>query len=75
MTGNTHGAASWSRNLSRPVEVVTPVLDICPRDRREAWTLDNDGKYNQLQPDGATEGPAARGTHESLMELARRRAD
>jgi polyphosphate kinase len=87
------GSADWMyRNLSRRVEVVTPifaqdaklklwkVLDICLRDRRQAWVLGptqdgNDGKYTQLQPDGATEGPEAHGTHQTLMELAQRRAE
>ncbi len=82
------GSADWMyRNLSKRVEVVTPVvdgkakarlwevLDICLRDRRQAWTLGEDGKYSRLYPDGATEGPGARGTHESLMELARRRSE
>ncbi len=82
------GSADWMyRNLSRRVEVVTPifaqdaklklwkVLDICLRDRRQAWVLGNDGTYTQLQPDGATEGPEAHGTHQILMELAERRAE
>ncbi len=79
------GSADWMfRNLSKRVEVVTPVLareekkklwevlDICLRDRRQAWVLGVDGAYSQLQPDGATEGPEALGTHAALMELARR---
>jgi len=28
------------------------ILDICLRDRRQAWVLDRDGIYSQLQPDG-----------------------
>ncbi len=77
------GSADWMyRNLSRRVEVVTPifaqaakhklwnVLDICLRDRRQAWVLGDDGRYTQLQPEGATAGPEARGTHETLMDLA-----
>jgi polyphosphate kinase len=79
------GSADWMhRNLSKRVEVVTPVLnadakarlwevlDICLRDRREAWVLDEEGRYSQLHPDGAND---ARGTHEALMELARRRCE
>lgn len=82
------GSADWMyRNLSKRVEVVTPVvdgkakarlwevLDICLRDRRQAWTLSEDGKYSRLYPEGATEGPEACGTHEALMELARRRCE
>jgi polyphosphate kinase len=79
------GSADWMfRNLSKRVEVVTPifdrgatgklweVLDICLRDRRQAWLLDENGKYSQLHPDGAREGPEAVGTHETLMERERR---
>jgi polyphosphate kinase len=78
------GSADWMfRNLSKRVEVVTPVLaaeskaklwealDICLRDRREAWVLGEDGSYSQLRPDGA-KGPEAFGTHATLMEMARR---
>jgi len=75
------------RNLSKRVEVVTPIfaeeakeklwkiLDICLRDRRQAWVLNEDGKYSQLQCDGSTDGPEALGTHETLMELARCKAE
>ena len=82
------GSADWMyRNLSKRVEVVTPildedakmrlwgVLDICLRDQRQAWVLGEDGKYSQLRPAGSGEGPEARGTHETLMELARRRCE
>jgi polyphosphate kinase len=74
------------RNLSRRVEVVTPVtapgpkqrlweiLDICLRDRRQAWVLNSDGSYAQLCSEGAGEGPEAVGTHLTLMELTRRRS-
>ena len=81
------GSADWMyRNLSQRVEVVTPVyakeakaelwtvLDICLRDRRQAWVLGEDGKYTKLQPDGANEGPEANGTHRTLMEMALHRA-
>ena len=63
------GSADWMfRNLSKRVEVVTPVfareakqklwevLDICLRDQREAWVLGENGMYSQLQPPGATDG-------------------
>lgn len=75
------------RNLSKRVEVVTPVLDtaaksrlweildVCLRDCRQAWVLDENGRYTQLRPGGANDGAEARGTHETLMELARRRAE
>jgi polyphosphate kinase len=81
------GSADWMfRNLSKRVEVVTPVLDadakarlwevldICLRDRRQAWVLSEDGTYTQLCPDEGTDGPQACGTHAALMELARKRA-
>jgi polyphosphate kinase len=75
------------RNLSKRVEVVTPILakeakerlweilDICLRDGRQAWALSEDGKYSQLRPDGPDNGPETLGTHETLMELARRRSE
>jgi polyphosphate kinase len=69
------GSADWMyRNLSKRVEVVTPILaeeakerlwkilDICLHDGRRAWVLDEAGKYTQL----CSEGP---GTHEILMGL------
>jgi polyphosphate kinase len=82
------GSADWMyRNLSKRVEVVTPVfdaaakarlwevLDISLRDQRQAWVLGDDGKYTQLRPDADADGPEGRGTHAALMELARRRAE
>jgi polyphosphate kinase len=82
------GSADWMfRNVSKRVEVVAPVLahglrrrlweilDICLRDRRQAWVLDHEGAYSQLHADGATSGPEALGTHETLMELTRRRCN
>jgi polyphosphate kinase len=82
------GSADWMfRNLSKRVEVIAPILDgearcqlwkildICLRDRRQAWVLAQNGAYTQLHPDGPGEGPEARGSHETLMELARRRSE
>jgi polyphosphate kinase len=82
------GSADWMfRNLSKRVEVVTPVwseplkqrlwevLDICLRDRRQAWVLESDGKYVQLHPDAGAIGPEAAGTHQTLMDLAFARAN
>jgi polyphosphate kinase len=59
------GSADWMfRNLSKRIEVVTPmraplakqklweILDICLRDRRQAWSLDAEGRYTQLHPEG-----------------------
>ena len=73
------------RNLSRRIEVATPVLaekpkqrlweflDICLRDHRQAWALNSDGTYTQLHPhDGDNpDGPETLGTHQALMNLAR----
>jgi polyphosphate kinase len=82
------GSADWMyRNLSKRVEVVTPVmarepkerlwevLDTCLKDRRQAWVLGEDGKYTQLRPEGDGNGPETLGTHETLMEMARRRSE
>jgi polyphosphate kinase len=76
------GSADWMfRNLSRRVEVVTPVtsrapkeklwefLDISLRDRRQAWILNSDGSYSQLRPEGPADGPETIGTHEAMMKL------
>jgi polyphosphate kinase len=81
------GSADWMfRNLSRRVEVVTPVfaaggkerlwecLDICLRDRRQAWVLDEDGAWSQLKPEGDPQSPEVLGTHQTLMNMARGRA-
>ena len=74
------------RNLSKRIEVVTPVradglkqrlweiLDICLRDQREAWVLEPDGKYVQLRATPDAIGPEANGTHKTLMDLALARA-
>ncbi len=80
------GSADWMyRNLSQRIEVVTPifatgpkqrlweVLDICLRDRREAWVLEPDAHYEQLRSQENATGPEGRGTHATLMELARAR--
>jgi polyphosphate kinase len=82
------GSADWMfRNLSKRVEVVTPVLarewkeklwevlDICLRDRRQAWVLGVDGAYSQLHAEPGATGPEALGTHAALMDLARRRSE
>jgi polyphosphate kinase len=81
------GSADWMfRNLSKRIEVVTPIfaagpkqrlweiLDVCLRDQREAWVLDADGKYDQLRPVTGSIGPEAIGTHQTLMNLALARA-
>ena len=81
------GSADWMfRNLSRRVEVVTPVtalspkerlweiLDVCLRDQRQAWLLDSDGRYSQVHSESSSAESEAMGTHATLMELTRRRA-
>ena len=80
------GSADWMyRNLSKRIEVVTPVkapsareklwevLDICLRDRRQAWTLDDTGHYTRLIPETDGNGPEATGTQQTLMRLATER--
>ena len=82
------GSADWMyRNLSKRVEVVTPIfaveakeklwniLDICLRDRRQAWVLGEDGKYTQLTPPVEGDGPEALGTHQTMMNLTRTRGE
>lgn len=82
------GSADWmKRNLSGRIEVVTPVfgsslkkklwevLDICLRDGRQAWILGSDGKYTHPQAEAASKGPEALGTHQTLMNLTRTRAN
>jgi len=80
------GSADWMvRNLSRRIEVATPVLvteakqrlweflDICLRDKRQVWTLGPDGVYTRLSPregDGSGD-PETVGTQRALMNLAR----
>ena len=71
------GSADWMyRNLSRRVEVVTPVrdrrlreklweiLEVGRSDERQAWDLGPSGVYARLTPNA---GDDALGTHEVLM--------
>jgi len=82
------GSADWMyRNLSKRVEVVTPVLvdslkerlwnflDVCLRDRRQAWVLAADGSWSQLKPEGEADSAEFLGTHQVLMNLARAQAE
>jgi polyphosphate kinase len=82
------GSADWMyRNLSKRIEVVTPIfahplrkrlwefLDICLRDQRQAWVLGPDGKYTQLTPPEQGDGPEVLGTHQTLMNLTRARSE
>ncbi|KAG0612135.1 hypothetical protein M758_6G004600 [Ceratodon purpureus] len=96
------GSADWmTRNLTRRVEVVTPVedeslqkelqemLDACLSDRRTAWEMRADGRY-QLLGVGSMKNPPrkhvpqvaspkliatveTRGLHEGLMEIVAKR--
>jgi polyphosphate kinase len=78
------GSADWmTRNLSKRIEVVTPIyaldakkrlwefLDVCLRDHRQAWVLDSGGKYTQLTPPAEGEDPEVLGTHQTMMNMAR----
>jgi len=73
------GSADWMfRNLSRRIEVATPVtangpkqrlweiLELCLKDKRESWNLGGDGRYVR---DESAEDP---GVHRSFMDLASR---
>ncbi len=75
------GSADWMyRNLSKRVEVVTPVLaagpksrlwsflDLCLKDRRQAWVLEADGQWDQLRPEDTDDSPEALGVHQALMD-------
>jgi polyphosphate kinase len=74
------------RNLSKRIEVMTPILapgpkkklweilDICLRDRRQAWILEDTSDYSRLEPEQNTDGPEAIGTDETLMKRTRDRA-
>jgi len=81
------GSADWMyRNLSSRVEVATPVesrgararlweiLEMSLQDRRQAWVMDASGSYQQLRPQGDSEGAAALGTQQMLIDLTKSRA-
>jgi polyphosphate kinase len=80
------GSADWmNRNLSQRVEAIAPVeprhlrerlweiLSIGLADHRQAWEMQPDGTYVQRRPPEGATGPAAEGTHVTLMNLTRRR--
>lgn len=82
------GSADWmQRNLSKRVEAITPVepralrerlwevLTVTLEDSRQAWHMQPDGTYTQLQPPEHSTGPAVIGTHLSMMQLTRRRLE
>jgi polyphosphate kinase len=73
------GSADWMyRNLSKRIEVVAPItartpkqrlweiLQVCLRDKRQAWILGSDGRYTR------DESADDSGTHRTLMDLALR---
>jgi polyphosphate kinase len=81
------GSGDWMyRNLSRRVEVATPVenrslrerlweiLDVTLQDSRQAWVMRRDGTYEQLQPGPGATGPASAGSHAWFIDLAKRRS-
>lgn len=78
------GSADWMyRNLQARVEAVTPILrrplrerlwlilQTLLNDRRQAWSMDGEGRYRHLQADN---GEADPGTHVTMMALARQEA-
>jgi polyphosphate kinase len=80
------GSADWmDRNLSRRVEAVTPVrarhlrerlwedLVVQLEDRRNAWQMQPDGSYVQLQADEGASEVAREGTHVTHMKRTRAR--
>jgi polyphosphate kinase len=71
------GSADWMfRNLSRRIEIVTPVsapvakqrlteaLEILLNDNRQGWSLNSDGHYARIDVNSTQPG-----THQQLMEL------
>ena len=77
------GSADWMyRNLLERVEALVPVedrplrerlwetLQVMLNDNRQAWDMRPDGSYTQRKP---ADGEAERGTHATLMALARQR--
>jgi polyphosphate kinase len=80
------GSADWmDRNLSRRVEAVTPVrarhlrerlwedLVVQLEDRRNAWQMQPDGSYVQLQAGEGASEVAREGTHVTHMKRTRAR--
>jgi polyphosphate kinase len=80
------GSADWmDRNLSRRVEAVTPVrvrhlrerlwedFAVQLEDKRNAWRMQPDGTYVQLQPDASDSEVARDGTHVTHMKRTRAR--
>ncbi|MDY7108792.1 MAG: polyphosphate kinase 1 [Planctomycetota bacterium] len=82
------GSADWMhRNLHNRVEAVCPIenrehrarlwriLDIGREDQRQCWDMQPDGSYVlRRHAGGEDDSPAAIGTHQALMNLARETA-
>ncbi|EAQ80402.1 polyphosphate kinase 1 [Blastopirellula marina] len=81
------GSADWmSRNLTKRVEAIVPVesrplkerlweiLDICLKDRRQAWLMQPDGTYQMATASEDDPEIAKIGTHPALMALTLHRA-
>ena len=49
------------------------ILDVSLRDQRQAWLMESDGSYRQLRAQTPGEGPEGLGTHQTLIDLTRRR--
>jgi polyphosphate kinase len=75
-------SADWMhRNLSERVEAAVPIrerrlrarlweiLEVCLADRRNAWQMQPDGTYEQLEPEPG-DSIGSEGTHATLMRLA-----
>jgi hypothetical protein len=46
-------------------EKLFKIFDVCLRDRRKAWVLNEERKHSQPSPDGPAGGPETVGTHET----------
>jgi len=77
------GSADWmARNLNRRVELVVPInnpenkalcwqhLQILDNDRCDGWDMQSDGSYERRYP--TSEEELSSGTHETMMQLARK---
>ncbi len=80
------GSADWmQRNLSNRVEATTPIelrahkerlweiMDVLLKDRRQAWTMNPDGEYEQLTPMDDDSDISRLGSHRTLMLLTQQR--
>ncbi len=49
------------------------ILDVCLKDERQAWVMDSEGAYRQLRANTHDGGPESLGTHQTLIDLTKRR--